>query len=144
MADLSAHYLGLSLQSPIVVSSCPLCRNIDDMLRMEAAGAGAVILPSLFEEQLEIEDLNLQYYLAHDRGSLPDALKHIPEMSEYNKGADGYLSLLYRAQQALQIPVIASLNGTSTGAGYATPSCWKRPVRLHWNSMSITCLQRAM
>lgn len=115
MADLSARYLGLSLQSPIVVSSCPLCRNIEDMQRMEAAGAGAVILPSLFEEQLEIEDLNLQYYLAHDRGALPDALKHIPEMSEYNKGADGYLSLLYRAQKALQIPVIASLNGTSTG-----------------------------
>lgn len=123
MADLTTRYLGLSLPSPIVVSSCPLCRTIENMRAMQDAGAGAVILPSLFEEQLEIEDLNLQYYVTHNRNALPEALRHIPEMHEYNQGADGYLSHVYRTKKALDIPVIASLNGASRGG-------WTRYAKL--------------
>jgi dihydroorotate dehydrogenase (fumarate) len=115
MADLTTTYLGLTLPSPVVVASNPLCRDIDSMRQMETAGAGAVILPSLFEEQLEAEDLNLKYYVTHNSALLPNALQHIPDMEEYNKGADGYLSHVYRTKKALGIPVIASLNGSSSG-----------------------------
>jgi len=110
MADLSTTYLGLKLRNPVLVSSSPLTGNIDNIKRLEAAGAGAIVLPSLFEEQIEMENLGYEETLV-DRTVLPPALQHIPNMKEYNQGAHGYLSLLYRAKRAVNIPVIASLNG---------------------------------
>jgi dihydroorotate dehydrogenase (fumarate) len=115
MIDLSTTYMGLTLNSPIVVSSNPLCDSIEQIQRMEAAGAGAVILPSLFEEQLTIADMDLDYYLEHDRDALPDRLRFAPDMKSHNKGADGYFAHLYRSRRATNIPIIASLNGSSDG-----------------------------
>lgn len=123
MANLTAHYLGLTLPTPIVVSSNPLCRKPAELQRMEAAGAGAVILPSLFEEQVEIEDLGVQHRREAERAMLPDALQHIPDMEEYNSGVDGYLGMVFEAKRAVNIPVIASLNGVSSRG-------WVRYARL--------------
>lgn len=123
MLDLTTTYLGMTLNSPLVVSSNPLCANLDSLRQLEAAGAGAVVLPSLFEEQIVREDLGLQYYLEQTQQELPDALQNIPDMEEYNRGVDGYLTLIYRAKQGLEIPVIASLNGSSSGG-------WVRYARL--------------
>ena len=110
MADLSTTYLGLNLKNPVLVSSSPLSGDLDNIKRMEAAGAAAVVLPSLFEEQIEMENMGYEETPA-DRMALPPALQHIPDMKEYNQGAHGYLSLLYRAKRAVGIPVIASING---------------------------------
>lgn len=123
MIDLTTSYLGLTLKNPLVVSSNPLCAEVESLRQLEAAGAGAVVLPSLFEEQLLVEDLGMQYYLNQGLKELPPALHHIPDMQEYNSGADGYLTLIYQAKQALSIPVIASLNGVSSGG-------WVRYARL--------------
>jgi len=89
--------------------------SIENIQRMEAAGAGAVILPSLFEEQLIIKDMNLLYYLEHDPKSLPGRLRYAPNMKEHNRGADGYFAHLYRARRKTNIPIIASLNGSTDG-----------------------------
>jgi dihydroorotate dehydrogenase (fumarate) len=115
MPDLSTTYLGLKLNSPVVVSSIPLCDSIENIQRMEGAGAGAVILPSLFEEQLTIKDMDLQYYLEHDPTTLPDRLRYAPNMKAHNRGADGYFAHLYQARRKTNIPIIASLNGSSDG-----------------------------
>lgn len=123
MIDLSTTYLGLKLATPLVVSSNPLCREVDSIRQLEAAGAGAVVLPSLFEEQIEIEDLGLQHSKLLRHEEWPEALRHIPEMTEYNRGVDGYLTSIFRAKRAVKIPVIASLNGTSLGG-------WARYAKL--------------
>ncbi len=123
MLDLTTTYLGLTLNSPLVVSSNPLTGNLDSLRALEAAGAGAVVLPSLFEEQVVREDLGLLYYLEQNNQQLPEALQHIPSMDAYNRGVDGYLTLVYRAKKSLEIPVIASLNGSSSGG-------WVRYARL--------------
>ncbi len=114
MIDLSTSYLGLELDSPLVISSNPLCGNVDNIKRMEDAGAGAVVLPSLFEEQITLQD-NPSAAQATGKITLPPALRHLPSLKEYNSGADGYLMLIYEAKKAVGIPIIASLNGTSTG-----------------------------
>jgi len=113
MTLLATEYLGLSLTSPLVVSSNPLCGDVDNLKRMEDAGAGAVVLPSLFEEQITLQD-----HRSNDPAAeliLPPALQHLPGMQGYNRGVDGYLMQIYEAKQAVDIPVIASLNGTSAG-----------------------------
>lgn len=106
MIDLSMSYLGLKLKNPIVASSSPLTAYIDNIKRMEEAGVAAVILPSLFEEQVEKQGLGPM-----DKKSLPHGLQHIPDMEEYNRGASGYLAHIYQAKRAVKIPIIASLNG---------------------------------
>lgn len=115
MALLSTEYLGLELDSPLVVSSNPLCRSADNIKLLEDAGAGAVVLPSLFEEQISLQDSQGRDPEAGDI-VLPPALQHLPNMKEYNSGVDGYLMQIYEAKKAVDIPVIASLNGTSTGS----------------------------
>ncbi len=112
MVDLSTRYLGLNLKNPLIVSSSPLSAYIDNIKRMETAGAAAVVLPSLFEEQIEREGLGFGY---QDQQNLPAALKHIPKMKEYNQGASGYLAHIYQAKRAVNIPIIASLNGYYSG-----------------------------
>jgi dihydroorotate dehydrogenase (fumarate) len=123
MLDLSTEYLGLRLRSPLVVSSNPLNGDLDKLRRMEDAGAGAVVLPSLFEEQVLRENSALGDSGETDLARLPPALRRLPQLDDYNHGAAGYLGLLDRAKAALGCPVIASLNGTSTGG-------WTRYARL--------------
>jgi len=115
MPDLSTRYLGLSLANPIVASSSPLTERVEDLQRLEAAGISAVVLPSLFEEQISIESHDLDTYLAHGSESYAEAISYFPDMWGYNFGPEGYLTRLAEAKKALKIPVIASLNGVSTG-----------------------------
>lgn len=123
MSDLTTTYLGLHLKNPIIASSSPLTRNLDDLKRLEQAGAAAVILPSLFEEQVRISEMVPSHYLQEFREHLPEDLKHIPELEGYNQGVSGYLVHLYEAKKALNIPVIASLNAYRKGG-------WSRYARI--------------
>ncbi len=111
MADLTTSYLGLALKSPLVVSSCPLTYQTDNLRRMEEAGAGAVVLYSLFEEQIELSEMGYSTYYGEHREDLPEALRHVAQMPEYNQGAGSYLAYLYQAKRAVTMPIIASLNG---------------------------------
>ncbi len=113
--DLSTTYLGLKLKNPLVPSSSPLTRSLDNLRRMEDAGAAAVVLYSLFEEQITRESEMLDHYLTHGTESYAEALSYFPEAPEYKTGPDSYLEHLRKAKEALDIPVIGSLNGVSTG-----------------------------
>jgi len=113
--DLAIDYLGLSLRCPLVASSSPLTGNLDGLRRLEDAGAGAVVLPSLFEEQLEAESLAVHRWLETGAESHVEAAGYFPELDDYDLGSDSYLELIRRAKQALEVPVIASLNGTTPG-----------------------------
>lgn len=123
MADLVTTYLGLSLKSPLVVSSSPLSYELDNLRQMEEAGAAAVVFYSLFEEQIELAEMGFADYYQRHREELPEALRHIADMKEYNQGAGGYLAHIHQAKNALSIPVIASLNGYYS-------SGWTRYARL--------------
>src|SRR6516162_6071087 len=102
MVDLSTDFMGLQLRNPLVCSASPLCADLDNLCRMEEAGAAAVVLPSLFEEQLDMESQELFHFLvpAPDGGSA-EFLSHLPEMREYNHGPNGYLDLIRRAKERL-------------------------------------------
>lgn len=114
MISLNTTYMGLSLPSPIIVSSNPLNTNLTALAEMEAQGAGAIVLPSLFEEQINIAN-SVGYHMRFLREEdLAEPLRPLMNMDEYNRGAQGYLSLIRLAKRAVRIPVIASLNGTST------------------------------
>ena len=115
MIDLSTRYLGLTLKSPIVASASPLCESVDNLRRMEDAGIAAVVLPSLFEEQLQIESQSLDADLSRGDESFAESLNYFPPLQTYNLGPDGYLEMIRRSKRALSIPVIASLNGVSDG-----------------------------
>ncbi|MCB9136383.1 MAG: dihydroorotate dehydrogenase-like protein [Anaerolineales bacterium] len=115
MIDLSTTYLHLSLKNPLVASASPLCENLDNIRRMEDAGIAAVVLHSLFEEQITLQSLDLDHYLSFGSESYSEALSYFPDMSYYNLGPDGYLEHIRQAKEAVQIPIIASLNGYSTG-----------------------------
>jgi dihydroorotate dehydrogenase (fumarate) len=115
MIDLSTRYLGLRLASPLVASSSPLCESLDNIRAMEDAGAAAVVLHSLFEEQLDVESTHLDRYLTHGAESYAEALDYFPDLTGYNLGPDGYLEHVRRAKDAVGIPIIGSLNGVSTG-----------------------------
>jgi dihydroorotate dehydrogenase (fumarate) len=115
MIDLSTRYLGLELSSPLVASPSPLCETIENVRRMEDAGAGAVVLHSLFEEQIEVESRSLDRALSYGTESYAEALSYLPDLYRYNLGPDGYLEHVRRAKRALSIPVIGSLNAVSTG-----------------------------
>ena len=115
MSDLSTTYLGLELKNPLVPSASPLMQHLDNLKRMEDAGAAAVVLHSLFEEQIARESHALDHYLNYGSESFAEALTYFPEMLGYNRGAAGYLEHVRRAKESVKIPVIASLNGFSTG-----------------------------
>jgi dihydroorotate dehydrogenase (fumarate) len=114
MADLRTRYLGLELRSPLVASPSPLTGELDGLRRLEAAGAGAVVLPSLFEEDLAEETRQVDALLATGATGAEASAGH-PAQAGYGAGPAAYLSLVERAKQALSIPVIASLNGVSRG-----------------------------
>jgi dihydroorotate dehydrogenase (fumarate) len=115
MIDLSTRYLGLTLRNPLVVSACPLGEDLVTIMEMARAGAAAVVLPSLFEEQIVLESESLSRHLSTGTESFPEALHYLPEMADYNFGPDGYLEHIRQAKAAVDIPIIASLNGVSTG-----------------------------
>lgn len=114
MANLSTRYLGFNLVTPLVASSSPLCKDASNVARMADAGAGAVVLQSLFEEQIEFESEHLDRMLASGVETA-EALNYLPDMRGYNIGPEGYLDHVQRAKAAAGIPVIASLNGSSLG-----------------------------
>jgi dihydroorotate dehydrogenase (fumarate) len=113
--DLSTKYLGLRMKNPLVPSSSPLTRNLSSLKRMEDSGAAAIVLYSLFEEQITMESQNLNHYLTQGIESFPEALTYFPEAREYESGPDEYMEHISRAKNSLGIPIIASLNGVSTG-----------------------------
>jgi dihydroorotate dehydrogenase (fumarate) len=115
MIDLATSYLGLALRSPLVASASPLCEDVDNIRRMEDTGAGAVVLHSLFEEQITLESHHLDRYLSQGAESFAESLTYFPDVTAYHLGPDGYLEHVRRAKAAVGIPVIASLNGVSTG-----------------------------
>jgi dihydroorotate dehydrogenase (fumarate) len=108
--------MGLTLRSPLVVSANPLSESLDNIKRMEDAGAGAVVMFSLFEEQIRREREMVWHYLLYGTESYAEALTYFPEPEQYHAGPDTYLELLRKAKQAVDIPIIASLNGTGIGS----------------------------
>jgi dihydroorotate dehydrogenase (fumarate) len=123
MIGLSTTYLGLPLKNPLVCSSSPLCADLDSLRHMEDYGAAAVVLQSLFEEQIDVEGRDLDRFLEYGAESYAESLSFFPDMTRYNTGPDGYLEHVRKAKAALAIPVIASLNGT-------TPGGWVRYARM--------------
>lgn len=115
MTELATKYLGLTLPSPLVASSSPLTGDLKQAQALASAGIGAIVLPSLFEEQLTLRQTGMAYYLTHNRDVLPTSLRHIPDMEGYNRGVNGYLAHIADLKDALDIPIIASLNGSSSG-----------------------------
>ena len=113
--NLNTTYLGLNLRSPLVVGASPLSEDIDNIKRMEDAGAGAVVLHSLFEEQLRQDRLELQQNLEHGTESFAEALSYFPEPDEFRLGPEEYLKHIISAKKAVRMPVIASLNGSTVG-----------------------------
>jgi dihydroorotate dehydrogenase (fumarate) len=113
--DLTTRYLGLDLRSPVVPSASPMGQRIDTLKALQDAGAGAVVLPSLFEEQIEHEEIQIHGVLDLAADSNPEALSYLPEFDDYNTGSDAYLRHLEACKHELEIPVIGSLNGISSG-----------------------------
>jgi dihydroorotate dehydrogenase (fumarate) len=113
--ELKTTYLSLLLRSPLVPSASPLGWALGNLKRMEDAGAGAVVLPSLFEEQIEQEAQTLGHFLSRGLDSYPEALTYLPEPGEFHLGPDDYLEHVRRAKAVLGIPVIGSLNGSTRG-----------------------------
>jgi dihydroorotate dehydrogenase (fumarate) len=114
-ADLRSRYLGLELKNPIVAAASPMTSSIDGLKRLEDAGVGAVVLPSLFEEQIEHEEMATHNLMLTGSGLSSEAQGFFPEMQNYNTGPDNYLKLIVESKKALSVPVIASLNGYTPG-----------------------------
>ncbi len=115
MPDFTTTYLGLKLNSPLVPSASPLSRSLDNLRRLEDAGAGAVVLYSLFEEQINAESRALDQFLTAGADSYPEALSYFPDASAYRLSPESYLEYISRAKAAVSVPIIASLNGVSSG-----------------------------
>lgn len=115
MPDLSTKYLDLNLKNPLVASASPLSKKVDSVRRLEDAGASAVVMYSLFEEQLNYESQELDHYLTRGAESFAEALTYLPDIGDYNLGPDGYLEHIRKLKAAVDIPIIASLNGVATG-----------------------------
>ena len=113
--DLTTTYLGLKLAHPVVPSASPLSRNLDSIRRLEDAGAPAIVMYSLFEEQIENESQVLHHFLEYGVESFAEAARYFPDWRYYNVGPDEYLALVQAAKAATGIPIIASLNGISSG-----------------------------
>ena len=121
--DLSTQYLRLSLKNPLVVSACPLTSKIDSLRRLEQAGASAVVLPSLFAEQIEHYEHEMFRLYEYANESSAESAGYFPELEAYNTGTEPHLDFIEEAKRELSIPVIASLNGT-------TPGKWVRYAKM--------------
>lgn len=115
MIDLTTSYMGLKLKNPLVVSASPLGQDLNALCRLEEAGAAAVVLHSLFEEQIRLEGEGLDRALDQGAESFPEALSYFPDMADYNLGPEGYLEHIREAKMILGVPLIASLNGATLG-----------------------------
>ncbi len=115
MIDIGMQYLGIKLSSPIMVASTPLSESVDNVRRMEDAGAAGIVLTSLFEEQLELEQRALDEDLSRGTESFAESLDFLPEQREYRVTQDVYLDHLRKVRAAVDIPVLASLNGVTPG-----------------------------
>jgi dihydroorotate dehydrogenase (fumarate) len=122
LIDLTTQYMSLVLKNPLVASASPLTESVDNLRRMEDSGIAAVVLPSLFEEQLTLESVQIDQDLSRGADEFAEAITYLPNLESYNTWPEGYLELIHRAKQAVAIPVIASLNGT-------TPGGWVRYAR---------------
>ena len=115
MPDLTTTYLGLQLKNPLVASASPLSKKLETVRRIEDAGASALVMYSLFEEQITHESQELDHYLERGTHSFAEALTYFPDLDYHNLGTEPYLEHLHKIKQAVNIPVIGSLNGISTG-----------------------------
>lgn len=115
MTNLTTPYLGMTLKSPLVVSANPLSDDLGNIRKMEDAGASAIVLYSLFEEQIELEQRELHHHLSYGTESFSEALTYFPEPMQFISSLDKYLALINNARKAVDIPIIASLNGIHTG-----------------------------
>jgi dihydroorotate dehydrogenase (fumarate) len=115
MIDLSTNYLGLKLKNPLVVSASPLTEKLENFARLEDAGASAIVMYSLMEEQIEAESENIDNALESGINSYAESTSYLPDMQKYHVGPDRYLELLHKGKSAVTIPVIGSLNGRSPG-----------------------------
>jgi dihydroorotate dehydrogenase (fumarate) len=113
--DLTTNYMGLTLKHPVVPSASPLSKKISGIRQMEDAGAAAITMYSLFEEQIDIEALALHHFIEQTTFVSAEATAYYPETAEYNRGPDGYLELIRQAKEAVSVPIIASLNGVTPG-----------------------------
>ncbi|MGO9094982.1 MAG: dihydroorotate dehydrogenase-like protein [Bryobacteraceae bacterium] len=113
--DLSTKYLGLTLKNPLVAAASPLSEDLDKIRKLEDAGASAIVLESLFEEQIDVDSYELDRHLSGGAESFAEALSYFPDLSTYNTGPDGYLEQIAKAKAAVKIPIVASLNGVSSG-----------------------------
>lgn len=121
--DLGTKYLGLDLKNPLVVAACSLTDDLDNLKRMEEAGASAIVLHSLFEEQIEHEAAETQRVYERGAESFAEAVTYFPELDDYRVGPEAYVQRVADAKKTVKVPVIASLNGTSTGG-------WTRYAKL--------------
>jgi dihydroorotate dehydrogenase (fumarate) len=121
--DLTTTYMGLSLQHPVVPSASPLSKKVSGIRQMEDAGAAAITMYSLFEEQIDLEALAHHHFIEQATFVSAEATAYYPPLAEYNRGPDGYLELIREAKAAVDIPIIGSLNGV-------TPGGWTRYARL--------------
>ncbi|HEY1732117.1 MAG TPA: dihydroorotate dehydrogenase-like protein [Terriglobales bacterium] len=115
MIDLSTNYLGLKLKNPIVASASPLTEKLENFARLEDAGAAAIVMYSLMEEQIEAESENIDNALEYGANSYAESTSYLPDIQKYHIGPDRYLELLHKGKKSVSIPVIASLNGRSPG-----------------------------
>jgi dihydroorotate dehydrogenase (fumarate) len=113
--NLTTNYLGINLRTPLVPSASPLTEKIDNVKRMEDAGAAAVVFHSLFEEQVRRDRHDLQYYLDQGTESYAESLTYFPEHADFKVGPESYLEHIAQAKAAVAIPIIGSLNGTTFG-----------------------------
>ncbi len=113
--NLSTTYMGLQLRSPLIVAASPLSEKLDNIKKMEEAGAGAVVLFSLFEEQIRQEEVAWAYLTGTGPNKLPEDLAYLPPIGDFRYGIDGYLELIRRAKESVEMPIIASLNGITPG-----------------------------
>jgi dihydroorotate dehydrogenase (fumarate) len=115
MTDLSTTYLGLNLKNPLVASASPLSKKLDKARRLEEAGVSAIVMYSLFEEQIIHESLELDHYLTRGTDSFAEAMSYLPDGGMYSVGPEKYLNQVAGLKKALSIPIIGSLNGVSKG-----------------------------
>ena len=115
MIDLSTTYLGLKLKNPLVASASPLSKKVDHVKRMEEAGIAAVVMYSLFEEQITHESLELDHFLSRNTNSSSEAISYLPDSGQYSLLPEKYLENIGKLKKAVKIPVIGSLNGVSKG-----------------------------
>src|SRR5260370_40453686 len=115
MQDLTTTYIGLQLKNPLVASATPLSKKMDTVRRIEDAGAAALVMYSLFEEQITHESHELDHYLERGTHSFAESLSYFPDLNYYNLGPEPYLEHLHKIKRAVSIPVIGSLNCISSG-----------------------------